>query len=146
MKVINTKFKGLKIISQKKNSDSRGNLREIYKKKIIKWDKLIFDYATTSKKNVLRGFHFQTKFEQAKYVNVLKGKIFDCVVDLENLLEHLEKALVLYYQIQIVCLYTFRKVLLMLIILIQILVSFIINYQITTNLNLKMVCCGMTSF
>ena len=77
MKVINTKFKGLKIISQKKNSDSRGNLREIYKKKIIKWDKLIFDYATTSKKNVLRGFHFQTKFEQAKYVNVLKGKIFD---------------------------------------------------------------------
>ena len=84
MKVINTKFKGLKIISQKKNSDSRGNLREIYKKKIIKWDKLIFDYATTSKKNVLRGFHFQTKFEQAKYVNVLKGKIFDCVVDLRK--------------------------------------------------------------
>ena len=84
MKVINTKINGLKIISHKKNSDSRGSLREIFRKKIIKWDNLIFDYATTSKKNVLRGFHFQTKFQQAKFVNVLKGKILDCVVDLRR--------------------------------------------------------------
>ena len=55
MKIVNTKFKDLKIISQKKNSDSRGNLRETFKREIIKWDNLIFDYATTSKKNVLRG-------------------------------------------------------------------------------------------
>ena len=84
MKIVNTKFKDLKIISQKKNSDSRGNLRETFRRKIIKWDNLIFDYATTSKKNVLRGFHFQSKFKQAKFVNVLKGKIFDCVVDLRK--------------------------------------------------------------
>ena len=58
MHVIDTKFKGLKIIQQKKFGDSRGNLRETFRKKIIKWDNLIFDYATTSKKNVLRGFHF----------------------------------------------------------------------------------------
>ena len=38
MKIINTKFKDLKIISQNKNSDSRGNLRETFKKEIIKWD------------------------------------------------------------------------------------------------------------
>ena len=60
MKVIDTKFKGLKIIQQKKHKDSRGSLREIFIKKIIKWDELIFDYTTTSKKNVLRGFHFQS--------------------------------------------------------------------------------------
>ena len=84
MKIINTKFQDLKIISQKKNSDSRGNLRETFRREIIKWDNLIFDYATTSKKNVLRGFHFQSKFKQAKFVNVLKGKIFDCVVDLRK--------------------------------------------------------------
>ena len=84
MKIINTKFKDLKIISQKKNSDSRGNLRETFRREIIKWDNLIFDYATTSKKNVLRGFHFQSKFKQAKFVNVLKGKIFDCVIDLRK--------------------------------------------------------------
>ena len=58
MYVINTKFEGLKIIQQKKFQDSRGSLRETFKKKIIKWDNLIFDYVTISKKNVLRGFHF----------------------------------------------------------------------------------------
>jgi len=84
MKVIDTRFEGLKIIQQKKNGDSRGNLRETFIKKIIKWDDLVFDYATTSKKNVLRGFHFQSKFKQAKYVSVLKGKIFDYVVDLRK--------------------------------------------------------------
>ena len=84
MKVIDTKFKGLKIIKQKNNIDKRGNLREIFRKNIIKWDNLIFDYVTTSKKNVLRGFHFQYKFQQAKFVSVIKGKIFDCVIDLRK--------------------------------------------------------------
>ncbi len=58
MKVLNTKFSGLKIIQQKKHGDNRGNLRETFRKNIIKWDELVFDYATTSKKNVLRGFIF----------------------------------------------------------------------------------------
>ena len=84
MHIINTKFKGLKIIQQKKHGDSRGNLRETYIKKIIKWNDLIFDYATTSKKNVLRGFHFQLKFQQVKFVSVLKGKILDYVLDLRK--------------------------------------------------------------
>jgi len=84
MKVISTKFKNLKIIQQKKHGDGRGSLRETFRKKIIKWDDLIFDYATTSKKNVLRGFHFQSKFKQAKFVSVLKGKILDCVIDLRK--------------------------------------------------------------
>ena len=35
MKIVNTKFKDLKIISQKINSDSRGNLRETFRRKII---------------------------------------------------------------------------------------------------------------
>ena len=84
MQVINTKFEDLKIIQQSKCGDARGYLRETYRKKIIKWDKLIFDYATTSKKNVLRGFHFQYKFQQAKFVSVLKGKILDFVIDLRK--------------------------------------------------------------
>ena len=84
MKVIDTKFKGLKIIKQKNNFDKRGTLRETFRKNIIKWDNLIFDYVTTSKKNVLRGLHFQYKFKQAKFVSVIKGKIFDCVVDLRK--------------------------------------------------------------
>ena len=61
MRIINTKFKGLKKIQQKKFGDSRGNLRETFRKKIIKWDSLIFDYATTSKKKCTKRFPFQFK-------------------------------------------------------------------------------------
>ena len=34
MRVINTKFKGLKIIQQKKIGDTRGILRETFRKKL----------------------------------------------------------------------------------------------------------------
>ena len=85
MKIIKTKFKGLLIVKQKNNKDYRGNLREIYSKKILKHDNFPFEYCTTSKKNSLRGFHFQLKkSQQAKYVNVVKGKILDCVIDLRK--------------------------------------------------------------
>tara|TARA_B100001057_G_scaffold68813_1_gene62586 strand:+ start:873 stop:1409 length:537 start_codon:yes stop_codon:yes gene_type:complete len=84
MKIFKTKFKGLFIVRQKNNSDKRGSLREIYNKKKIKRDKFIFEYCTISKKNSLRGFHFQYKYQQAKYVSVLKGKILDCVIDLRK--------------------------------------------------------------
>ena len=58
MKIIETKFKGLKIIQQKNNFDSRGNLRETFRKKIIKWNELVFDYVTTSKKKCFKRFSF----------------------------------------------------------------------------------------
>ena len=41
MLVIDTKFKDLKIIQQKKHADPRGNLRETYIKKIINKMKMI---------------------------------------------------------------------------------------------------------
>ena len=85
MKIIKTRFKGLYVVRQKKHKDNRGSLRETFRKNIISWNKLIFDYATTSKKKVLRGFHFQSKYKQAKFVSVLKGKILDCVIDLRRL-------------------------------------------------------------
>ena len=84
MKIINTGFKDLKIIAHKRHSDFRGSLRETYNKKIINWDKFIFEYATISKKNVLRGFHFQYKHQQSKLVTVIKGEILDWVIDLRR--------------------------------------------------------------
>ena len=78
-----TKFKDLLIVKQKENKDNRGSLRETFNNKILK-EKFIFEYCTTSRKNVLRGFHFQTKFKQSKYVNVVKGKILDVVIDLRR--------------------------------------------------------------
>ena len=58
MKVIKTKFKDLYIIKQIKHVDNRGNLRETYRKNIIKWNSLIFDYVTTSKKKCIERFSF----------------------------------------------------------------------------------------
>ena len=78
-----TKFRNLLIVKQKNNSDNRGILRETFNDRILK-KRFIFEYCTTSKKNVFRGFHFQTKNKQAKYVNVIKGKILDFVIDLRK--------------------------------------------------------------
>ena len=84
MKIYKTKLKGLLIVKQKNNIDSRGSLRETYNKNIIKHNRFVFEYCTSSKINSLRGFHFQYKFQQAKYVNVVKGKILDYVIDLRK--------------------------------------------------------------
>ena len=84
MKIIKTKFSDLKIIKLKKNKDTRGNLVETFKKKNFNKNNLIFDYKVFSKKNVIRGFHFQHKRQQAKQIIVLKGKILDCVIDLRK--------------------------------------------------------------
>ena len=83
MKILKTQFKGLKIIKHKTFYDKRGFLRITHNQKKLN-KKFIFEYCTTSKKNSLRGFHFQYKFPQAKYVTVLKGKILDVVIDLRK--------------------------------------------------------------
>ena len=84
MRIINTGFKDLRIIAHKRHSDFRGSLRETYNKKIINWDKFVFEYTTISRKNVFRGFHFQYKHQQSKLVTVVKGKILDYVIDLRK--------------------------------------------------------------
>ena len=84
MKIIKTNFSGLKIIKLKKNLDKRGYLVETFRKSKIDDKNLVFDYSVFSKKNIIRGFHFQYKQSQAKYITVLKGKIFDCVIDLRK--------------------------------------------------------------
>ena len=84
MKIISTKFSGLKVIQSKSHKDSRGFFREDYKKKFFKDKKFIFGCISSSKKNVIRGLHLQTKYPQEKYVSVLKGAIIDVVVDLRK--------------------------------------------------------------
>ena len=84
MKIIHTKFKDLKIIKQDVFKDKRGSLRITFNQKLMKKKDFIFEYCTSSKKKSLRGFHFQFKHQQAKYVSVIKGKILDCVIDLRK--------------------------------------------------------------
>ena len=84
MKILSTKFSGLKVIQSKNYKDSRGLFKEDFKKKFFKNKKFVFGCTSTSKKNVIRGLHLQTKFAQEKYVSILKGSILDVVVDLRK--------------------------------------------------------------
>ena len=77
-------IKGIKIFKSKIFYDNRGSFKEVYKEKSLPNKKLIFDCVSNSKKNVLRGLHLQTKNPQAKFLNVIKGKIFDVLVDLRK--------------------------------------------------------------
>ena len=83
MKIIKTPIKGLIIITNKKFVDNRGYFREVLLEKIIK-KKFIFNVVSHSKKNVIRGIHFQKKKPQGKFISVIKGKIIDVVVDLRK--------------------------------------------------------------
>lgn len=83
MKSIKTEFKGLIIIKGKKYKDNRGSFREILRENKVK-ENFKFQITSFSKKNVIRGLHFQKKNPQGKYVSVLKGKIIDVCVDLRK--------------------------------------------------------------
>lgn len=83
MKLVKTNLKGLFIIKTKIHKDNRGYLKEVYKFNLIK-KKFIFDIYSYSKKNILRGLHFQINKPQDKFLTVTKGKIFDVVVDLRK--------------------------------------------------------------
>ena len=80
MKITKTKFKDLLLFDSKNFYDSRGYFREVLIEKIVK-KRFKFTVVSKSKKNVVRGLHMQKKFQQGKYISVLKGKILDVVVD-----------------------------------------------------------------
>ena len=61
MKIINTKFKGLKIIKGINHYDKRGYFREIYKKKFIKRKNFIFWCISKSKKKCDKRLAFAEK-------------------------------------------------------------------------------------
>jgi dTDP-4-dehydrorhamnose 3,5-epimerase len=77
-------IKGIKIFKSKIFYDYRGLFKEVYKEKLLSSKKLVFGCVSSSKKNVLRGLHLQTKNPQAKFLTVIKGKIFDVLVDLRK--------------------------------------------------------------
>ena len=83
IEVSKTNINNLLIIDGKKYVDNRGYLRELISEKEI-GIKFKFAIVSKSKKNVLRGLHFQNNKPQGKYISVLKGKILDVAVDLRK--------------------------------------------------------------
>jgi dTDP-4-dehydrorhamnose 3,5-epimerase len=86
---IETPIKDLLIFKPKTFSDERGYFAESFSQSIFEKAGLhyhwIQDNFSCSKKNVLRGLHFQKPpYEQAKLVSVLKGAAFDVAVDLRK--------------------------------------------------------------
>ena len=83
MKILKTPFKDLIIVKNKRFIDNRGYFRELLIEKNIK-KKFPFNVVSVSKKNVIRGLHYQKKNAQGKFISVIKGKILDVVVDLRK--------------------------------------------------------------
>ena len=78
-----TKLKDLFLIKNNTFRDQRGYFKEIIRENKLnkKFPFLVMSY---SKKNVVRGLHIQKKKPQGKFVTVIKGKIFDVVLDLRK--------------------------------------------------------------
>ena len=84
----NTKIEGLKLIHPLYAPDERGFFMKIYEKNIFEENGIFLenaeDMVSFSKKGVLRGIHMQTKNPQDKLIRVLRGKVWDVVVDLRK--------------------------------------------------------------
>jgi|TARA_B100001094_G_scaffold171207_1_gene165566 dTDP-4-dehydrorhamnose 3,5-epimerase len=83
MKIIQTNFKDLIIIKNDTYKDKRGYFKELLKESLVK-RKFPFQVMSFSKKNVIRGLHMQQEKTQGKFISVIKGKIYDVVVDLRK--------------------------------------------------------------
>jgi len=83
MEIFKTPFKDLLIIKSKQFYDNRGYFRELIRETKIK-QKFVFNVISLSKKNVIRGLHYQGLKPQGKLVSVVKGKILDVAVDLRK--------------------------------------------------------------
>ena len=80
-----------KIIKTNCYYDKRGYLQEIYLKKNLKKN-FKFSLITFSRRNVFRGFHFQSKNQQVKLIYLVKGSILDIVIDLRRRSNNFGKA------------------------------------------------------
>lgn len=88
MKLIETKFEDVKLLELAAYGDDRGVFFEGYSARryadIGLSTPFVQDNFSVSKKNVLRGLHFQSPNAQGKLITVLSGAVFDVVVDLRK--------------------------------------------------------------
>lgn len=81
-------FDGAYLISSFTAGDSRGEFTKYFEKDIYEAAGISFKlnetFVSTSARNVIRGLHFQLHHPQAKLVCVLKGRVWDVIVDLRT--------------------------------------------------------------
>jgi len=88
MKVRKCHLEGILLIEPITYVDDRGFFLESFEKKRYRelgiTEDFIQDNHSRSKKNVLRGLHFTRNKPQAQILTVMRGRIFDVVVDIRK--------------------------------------------------------------
>jgi len=86
LKVVIKPFNGVVILEPQRYKDERGFFLESYESKRFELEGIppnfIQDNHSRSIKGVLRGLHFTRKKKQAQLLTVIRGNIFDVVVDI----------------------------------------------------------------
>ena len=81
-------IEGLCVITPAVHGDSRGYFMETYNQQDMEAAGINYTFVqhnqSMSTKGVLRGLHFQKQYPQTKLVRVIKGEVFDVVVDLRR--------------------------------------------------------------
>ncbi len=81
-------IEGLKVITPTVFGDKRGYFMETYNYNDFKdagiHQEFVQDNQSASKKGVLRGLHFQINYPQDKLVRVIRGEVYDVVVDMRE--------------------------------------------------------------
>ena len=85
---IETGIEGLYVIKPTVHGDDRGFFMESYTKsdfeKLGITQEFVQDNHSKSSKGVLRGMHYQINYPQTKLVRVVRGAVYDAVVDLRK--------------------------------------------------------------
>lgn len=88
MNAIGTSLKEAYIITSNVYKDERGSFTESFNldkiQKIIGPYEFVQDCHSISKKNVIRGLHYQVERPQGKLVQCVRGEIYDVIVDLRR--------------------------------------------------------------
>ena len=88
MKKYSTGIPGVLIFEPPVHGDHRGFFMETWRKEwfagIEGSNEFVQDNHSKSIQGTLRGLHYQTRHTQGKYIRVVKGEIYDVVVDLRK--------------------------------------------------------------
>lgn len=88
IKTIPTSLPGLFIVEPRVFGDERGFFLESYNEQVMAGigirEHFVQDNHSCSRRNVLRGLHYQIKQAQGKLVRVVEGEILDIAVDLRR--------------------------------------------------------------
>jgi len=88
MKIIGDKISEIIVIEPKVFGDERGYFLETFQLERYRGigivSPFVQDNISRSRRGVLRGLHYQLKYPQGKLITVIRGKIFDVVVDIRR--------------------------------------------------------------